>query len=454
MMSDWPVTLPQRIQDSMNALGRGPRPQHGSGSRVGAALALALALGGCAGPSLPADASAEARAAFEACFPLEAHERQPCYERHLLDELDRAGVVAALEMLETVSVGDLTVEAQGHVYTHAIGIEAYSPETPFEDVFSECTVLFQSGCYHGVVQAHFMASGAADAERVVALCEPYDEDPSDRWILFQCLHGLGHGLTMYYGHHLPKALEGCDFLTNDWNRDSCYGGAFMENVVNATDPHHPASELLDGEGEGEAEGGEAGHGAHAAPAGHDHAAMPMAEGLEALEPWEPLRADDPHYPCSILEERYLNACYLMQTSTMLWHNGGDIAAAAISCLDAPEDWRHLCFASLGRDISGRTVLDSDEGLSECKKAPESYREWCYVGLVKNYIDVTATTPQSFDFCRRVEPFAQTRCYEAIGEQLLGLYVGEAERREECVVARETSEEVEQACLRGARVATD
>ncbi|WP_419943243.1 hypothetical protein [Candidatus Palauibacter sp.] len=425
-----------------------PGPRGGLAPHLAPVLALVVVLGGCGdGRSLPPGASAEARAAFEECRSLQHDEKQACYERHLLDELDRAGVGPALEMLETVAVRDLSVEAQGHVYTHAIGIEAYSPETPFEEVFSECTVLFQSGCYHGVVQSHFIASGAADAEQVVEVCAPFEREPVDRWILFQCLHGLGHGLTMFYGHHLPMALEGCDSLTNDWNRESCYGGVFMENVVNATDPHHPASELLPGEGEG-GDGAEEGHGTRGA---HDHAAMAMTEAVEPLEPWEALRAEDPHYPCSVLDERYLRACYMMQTSAMLWHNEGDIGGAATSCLDAPEGWRFLCFVSLGRDISGRTVLDPDNGLDECGKSPEEFREWCYVGLVKNYVDVTAATGAGFAFCRRVEPWAQARCYEAMGEQLLGLYADDAGRREECVAARPESEELEQACLRGARV---
>ena len=449
----------------MSAAAMSPR-RRGTFAGTVSALALTLVLGGCGGRSLPSDASAEARAAFDECRSLSATERQSCYEGHLLDELDRAGVGASLHMLETIAFGDLTVEAQGHVYTHAIGIEAYSGETPFEDVFSECTVLFQSGCYHGVVQAHFMALGAADAERVVPLCAPYEGDPGDRWILFQCLHGLGHGLTMYYAHHLPKALEGCDFLTNDWNRQSCYGGAFMENVVNATHPHHPASDLV-GEGDEGADGAmdggamadaatetDAGDDAPAGHGAHDHGAMATSGMVEGLEPWEPLRAEDPHYPCSVLDDRYLSACYMMQTSAMLWHNDGDIADAANSCVDAPDDWRFLCFVSLGRDVSGRTVLDPDDGLRECRKAPEEFREWCYVGLVKNYVDVTATTTQGFAFCRRIEPWAQARCYEAMGEQLIGLYADEPARREECVAAEPESEELEQACLRGARAQID
>ena len=40
---------------------------------------------------------------------------------------------------------------------------------------------------------------------------------------------------MIYAHNLPKALAGCDLLSDDWDKRSCYGGAFMENIVNVTD---------------------------------------------------------------------------------------------------------------------------------------------------------------------------------------------------------------------------
>ncbi|WP_419162630.1 hypothetical protein [Candidatus Palauibacter sp.] len=409
--------------------------------RLAPVLAVGVAFAACGGRSLPPGASAEARAAYEACRDFDWEEKQACYEARLIEELDQDGVGAALEMLEAIADADVNVEVLGHVFTHAIGIEAYSPDTPFADVFSECTVLFQSGCYHGVVQAHFLDTGTPDADRIVELCAPYEGDDADRWILFQCLHGLGHGLTMYHGHNLPMALEGCDFLTNPWNRESCYGGAFMENVVNATHPHHPAAALVSGaaEGGGEGQEAEAGHGAH------DH-----SDGMsDGVEPWDALRADDPHYPCSVLDDQYLNACYMMQTSGMLWHNEGDIADAAASCLQAREGWQGHCFLSLGRDISARTLQDEDDGLRECGKSPEEFREWCYVGLVKNFVDLTATTGAAFGFCRRVEPWAKDRCYQAVGEQIIALHADAEGRREECSGAE--SEEFARVCQRGAQV---
>ena len=413
----------------------------------GLVMAIGVAATTCGGPSMPPGSPAEATAAFEACRELGWEEKQACYETRLLDELAAAGVGAALEMLESLSAADRAVRSQAHVLTHAIGINAYAPGETFTDVFGECTELFQSGCYHGVVQAYFIAMGEPNAEGVAGLCEPYEADPADRWLLFQCLHGLGHGLTMYYDHHLLMALEGCDLLTTRWNRDSCYGGAFMENVVNAIAPHHPAAELVS-DGTAMADGSQAAaeapdHGAGA----HDHGAM-----AEGVEPFEPMRADDPHYPCSILDEKYLTSCYLMQTSAMLWLNDGDIADAASSCLEAPEDWLDDCFVSLGRDISGRTLQDEGDARRECQKSPEEYRAWCYAGVVKNFVDVTARTEAGFSFCRNIEDWAKPRCHQAMGEELYSLYADEAGRREACEASE--TEELALACRRGALVRTD
>ena len=417
---------------------------------IGALLA-SVALTGCGpGGALPADAAPQTIAALETCRSESGDAKQDCYEPRLLAELDEAGVRAALDMLSDIAAADREVERDAHVYTHAIGIESYDPDRPVGEVFAECTELFQSGCYHGVIQAHFVARGAVNETTVREMCDSFKQPGADRFLLFQCLHGMGHGLVMIYDHHLPRALEDCDLLEDGWDRESCYGGAFMENVVAATNPHHAASELASED-----------HGDHAmadvgaddasdadAPA-HEHAAMTFA--VDDLEPFDPLREDDPHYPCSILDRRYLTACYMMQTSVMLWFNGNDIGEAADACAEAPENWRRTCFQSLGRDVSARTLQDPDESLEECGKTPEEYRGWCYTGLVKNFVDLTATFEDGFAFCRLIEEEYKPRCYEAMGEEIGILRATQADKREECSVSE--SFELEQRCLYGARVRT-
>jgi hypothetical protein len=150
--------------------------------------------------------------------------------------------------------------------------------------------------------------------------------------------------------------------------------------------------------------------------------------------WRAMDPEDPLYPCSAMESRYLPQCYVMQTSVMLHLNGGDIRGAAGSCELAPEDMRARCFQSLGRDISSYTL-----------------RAWCYVGLVKNFIDLTSETEKAFTFCRKIEgQVNKLRCYVAIGEQLASLLPERLPRVELC--RRAESAQYEQACLYGARVA--
>jgi hypothetical protein len=336
------------------------------------------------------------------CSARTRQEKQSCYERALLDRLSAEGVADALSTLELVASADLDVERDGHVYTHAIGIEAYRENPSMPDVFPECTALFQSGCYHGVIQAHFMAAGQVEGEDLNALCKRYKGESGDRWILFQCLHGLGHGLTMF---------------TEWWDRQSCYGGAFMENITNATSPHHPASELAAAD---HTDGTEFGHveseptegaredaataqadGTETGGAAHEHSEMADVAAAADLEAWKALDAEDPLFPCSVLEERYLHQCYLMQTSAILYHNGWDIAGAARTCDSAPESMRPICYQSLGRDISALTLQNIDESIRLCKLGSEEFESRCYIGLVKNFIDLTASTERACLYGARV-----------------------------------------------------
>ena len=406
----------------------------GAASGATSIAVLSIALFGCEGRTPPGDLQAAAAAALEACSSTAA-EKMDCYGDRLVEELHAAGIPAALAMLEAVAREDADVERDGHVFAHAIGIHAYSPDLELTEVFRQCSVLFQSGCYHGVIQAEFMAHGVADGPTVSGLCGPYDT-AQDRWLFFQCLHGLGHALVMYYDHNLPRALHDCDFLTSSWNRESCYGGALMENIVSVTNPHHPASELM---------ASPLGRAVSAERGDHIHSGMASSE---ILTEWKPLKEDDLHYPCSVLDDRYRSACYMMQTSAMLWLNGGDIAGAAEACAEAPDAWRRTCFQSLGRDVSARTAQQPEPSLAECRKTPEEYRAWCYVGLVKNFVDLTATTDKAFSFCGLVEDFARRLCYAAVGEQIWTLYGTPGERRAACAVVE--SPELRAACLSGAR----
>lgn len=337
------------------------------------------------------------------CHGLSGADRTTCYSRSFSEQLKTKGVAGAVAELDRIAKGDRDVAEHAHEYAHGIGIEAYGISTDIAGTFAACGDGYSSGCRHGVIQAYFESREHVAPTDVEALCQPFKGANGSRWVLFQCVHGMGHGLTMFHGHNLPRALEGCDMLSDGWDRESCYGGAFMESVINATAPHHPATQL--------------------AAEGHHHGST---ETFKAIEPSDPL------YPCSIMAEKYLHACYQMQTSVMLYLNHGDIGDAGRSCEKAPAHMRPVCFQSLGRDITSYAMRDPQKTADLCRKASEPNRPACYFGAAKALVDWTATTDGALTFCRIViNDAGGPACYQALGEEIATLVASAPEREEQC-----------------------
>ena len=382
-----------------------------------AVTALVLAAGGFAVTKIiarPGPAAGE-------CTAQSGDARRTCYSKLLSERLNKRGLAEAVTTLDRLAAADPDVADHAHEYAHGIGIEAYGKSSDIVGTFAACGDGYSSGCRHGVIQAYFEARHQVTQPEVEGLCQPFKGSTQSRWVLFQCVHGMGHGLTMFHGHDLPRALTDCDLLSDQWDRESCYGGAFMESVINATTPHHPASQL--------------------AAQGHHR---PAATTFKAIEPKDPL------YPCSIMADRYLHACYQMQTSVMLHLNKGNIGDAAKSCERAPAHIRNVCFQSLGRDATSYTARDPQKTVDLCHKARDPYRPACYFGAAKALVDWTATTDAAFAFCKIVSNEAGgPTCYQALGEEIATLLATPAERDQQCVRAEE--EWAVEACRHGAGI---
>ena len=479
--------------------------QHSVLLRRSAGFALALVLAGCTRsreghpapaeqPRLPAlmaqvgTPDEIARWAVRECGG-KGEAQVACYGAVLSQVLAPRGVRPAMETLERMTALDSSVARDGHIYAHGIGIAAYRNPEEVTKTFSECTPLHQSGCYHGVIQAYFADmqahGGGVTAQTVEAACK---ELTADRWLLFQCAHGVGHGLTALYGHDLPKALTGCDLLPDGFQREACYGGAFMENVVSVASPHHHAvttalNQIAAGGGAASpsAEHSEHEHDEHAGMAGMEGmegmagmqpapAAAPAAEHSEheghdmagmagmdhgehaehgAASAWKAVDPSDPLYPCTAVGERYQDACYSMQTSLMLHLNGGSFSGAARACLGAPEKERPTCFISLGRDANSYSRGVHAEAARLCGSADVRYRPWCHQGVVKNVIDVSSRAEDGLPYCAELAAAPdKARCYQAVGEELRFLTADAARREETCAKAEPAGV---QACRWGARV---
>jgi len=371
------------------------------------------------------DSVAAANLATERCRLLWGKTRRACYEDFLLDLVRKDQVRLAMGALALLGQRDPQVRRFGHDFSHVIGINAWTPDKDVGATYLQCNELFQSGCYHGVIQAVFAYRGT-DSASVASLCRDTPGIRDNAWLRFQCVHGVGHGLVQTYTMNLPHALAGCDMLGDPWSGESCYGGAFMEFIVGGRgQSHHPHLPVM----------------AADSMAGMDHPGMDhgvMDHEQMAADTWpafKPRDRADLLYPCSVLGERYQRSCYQMQAGLIAEVTGLDFAKVASVCDTAPERHRRACYQGIGTYVSGVTSRDPAESIRMCSLGAPKYRPWCFVGLVKNFVDVTANTDDGIVLCKRLGPRdIATSCYVAVGEEAAVLYPAMERRAVACAKA--------------------
>jgi hypothetical protein len=383
--------------------------------------------------------------------------KDACVERALTGLLDQAGVARAMEVLDTLAAADDAVRDDGHALAHGLGISAYrSPET-VSATFAGCPTSQMSGCFHGVIQGYFLDLGRRGeplgTAQMDALCAPH---AGNEFVYFHCAHGMGHGLMALHQNHLPMALASCDQVTATFVRQSCYGGAFMENGMQVTHPHHTAAghaETQEGGGSADAHGGHGGHGA----AGADgHAAHGGGHGAQAMQrgEWRALDRGDPLYPCNAVDAKYQAECYGFQPSPIMFFNGGDVVATARACEQAPEAFRAMCFSSLGREITAWADQEHGRTLEMCAHiadmAAGQAGEWCRGGAVATLMNQAASAQDGIRFCRAMQGAqAKEACYRRVGSFTITLNGADTPARaRECASAEP---EFLAACRAGAEV---
>lgn len=251
------------------------------------------------------------------------------------------------------------VSGNCHQLVHEIGRAAGHRYGDVAQAYAEGNDFCWSGYFHGVMEAIAEQLGVDTLlAQVEEICDgvmgdrPYGSDH------YNCVHGLGHGLMAVTQVELYDALAGCDGFTDSWERESCYGGVFMENVMSRINPHHETHYLRD---------------------------------------------DDPLYPCTEVDDVYKGQCYLMQTSHALNVLGHDFAAVFALCESVEEPYRATCLQSLGRDISGYTVSDVGRTVELCTLGRTGFaQENCFIGAAKDYVSYFANDAEALALCAAIE----------------------------------------------------
>jgi hypothetical protein len=351
-----------------------------------------------------------ARAEGEACRAMSYQGKIPCYKQVFERIIETRGTEQALDTLQELAAADSDVRHYAHPYTHHIGKFSFAHYKDASTAFSHCKDTFWSGCYHGVLEGYVSQFPNPAPQDIAPVCGGVNDPNRPVFMKFQCVHGLGHGLTMHFEHDLRKALTFCDALPTQWDRESCYGGAFMENVIAFTSQGHS-----------------------------DHA------GHAKL-----LDARDPHYPCNAVAHAYQRSCYMMQTSAMLTFNRYDFVRTFQECEKAPAEFVDTCVRSLGRDISGYTLTNAERVRTLCLLGPPNRIGQCFRGAAKDFGFTHASPQRSIALCRVVDGPYKADCYAAVREFLVDFHADQAKRDQECLTAEEAYRSICRGTIRARR----
>ena len=321
-----------------------------------------------------------------------------CLEQSFGNLVFNEGPKLALAQLQRMLSTNTEVAADCHRITHRMGSAAL---TRFKDKVAEAFIagspVCASGYYHGIIERAFLGQ---PTDKLAIVARQLCSDPkinAQRFLAYQCIHGLGHGLMIYTGYDLPGSLKTCDGLRTGFDRVSCSGGVFMENF---TSSYGVTSKYL--------------------------------------------RKDDPIYPCNDVAERHKLYCYLLVTANLLRVDGGDLKKAAADCLRSEPKWISTCYESFGRDASGIAGKSASEALASCRLA-KRYEGDCLYGVSREIVNSDAEGTRGGRFCARAPARYRTHCFEGVGSVLAAI-----EPTAEALTAtcRRVSGRYAQGCLRG------
>lgn len=299
-------------------------------------------------------------------------EQLTCYRNYYANLVKKQGIAAAMSDIRS-RYEDPFIKSQCHQLTHVIGRAAEKKYASVAEAFKYGNSFCWSGYYHGILEAAVAGlSREAANSKLNSFCSEIPGKERYSFDYYNCVHGLGHGTMSVEHNDLPQALNDCDTLTGQWERQSCWSGAFMENVI--------------------------------------------ADGINHFSKY--LKADDPIYPCNFVDNKYRATCYLMQTSRMYTLTNGNFKEIFKLCRSSvAEPYKDICFQSLGRDASGKTISNVSLTAAICLLG-QGHREQsnCIAGAARDFVAYFHGNVQALDLCNSFPENLANRCIQIVKQE--------------------------------------
>ena len=235
-----------------------------------------------------------------------------CYQKRYQDLVYNSGVKAAFADLKDQYNKEQFVKEACHQLTHVIGRTAanlYGGD--LASTYSQGDNFCASGYYHGAIET-IMANIGADkiVNEADNICAAARQEQNQSLNHRNCAHGIGHGFMGLYQNELFESLEACEALTQEYEKQQCSGGVFMENIIDEDNPSNPSKYL---------------------------------------------KADQPFYPCTEVKSEYKQQCYMRHTVYALKKQGNDFGKVFELCGKLEDSFRQMCYVGLGNNATGQST---------------------------------------------------------------------------------------------------
>jgi hypothetical protein len=313
--------------------------------------------------------------------------------------LEHEGLQAAMDSLVRQGAVDSAVLRGGHQLAHALGRRSLASNGGDPSVIAQCRPEFGAGCFHGVVEAFLHASGRIDMPVLERMCTSAGSRRGPGAV-YECIHGLGHGVVGVLGMDYNRALGYCDALSRPRFDTSCQEGVFMEAIDDAIADSARADHHSHGK-------------AHAQGADvHAHHGQAGGGGLRIH-----VVGGDPYSPCAAMSQAHADSCWIFQGFLILRQTKFEPAAALRLCDAAPERRAVRCYQSIGHQLTGLLQRDDAWTLRQCGTGRPEIAAECAAGatLALNAIDWSGV--RSARFCSAAPVGWKATCYAAAATSL-------------------------------------
>jgi len=260
-----------------------------------------------------------------------------------------------------------------HDEGHHLGSWLYNYTKDLKEALNYATLYCGGSNYHGIIQSYFdleyrVQNVDRNQIKVSQLCPLEQENVN--WIHErECIHGIGHGLTILYDYNTTAAVNGCNQFIALWAQSACSRGIFMENVNHF---------IKTGKGD--------------------------------------FDKNEIYSPCDKTVEKFAPQCYFYLPWYLLWGKNYSHNDAYAQCDNiSPNKFVKYCYQGIGMTLLFDENINPEQVIKKCYERNQTdYHNDCLLGTMRAMLKQDATTSAAFEICGLSDIDFKSECHKIIG----------------------------------------